>query len=278
MPHIEDCWKGNRRLVFMPKISTAPGEEPTLRGFYHGCGFNSAGMMFGGGCGWQLAQWVVQGRPELDMFGYDVRRFSPHLTRNPVWIRQRRSELSLSILSLHPPSLFSFPLVEDSLVRFLCYWAILFFLFKSMLVGCLWARLRFIDFYTISFCFNLFLHFWGTGFCRCVLQFEFLFCVRHQPSWFSFNWFWSVFFVTGLGWIFLSFFFLFLALFGQWVLPLRSLVFFFVWVYISIFASSQFIKVITNNLLGVTNMSSWYRWFLKHSFQIFTGFSSFFFA
>ena len=127
MPHIEDCWKGNRRLVFMPKISTAPGEEPTLRGFYHGCGFNSAGMMFGGGCGWQLAQWVVQGRPELDMFGYDVRRFSPHLTRNPVWIRQRRSELSLSILSLHPPSLFSFPLVEDSLVRFLCYWAILFF-------------------------------------------------------------------------------------------------------------------------------------------------------
>jgi len=30
------------------------GEEPTLRGFYHGCGFNSAGMMFGGGCGWQL--------------------------------------------------------------------------------------------------------------------------------------------------------------------------------------------------------------------------------
>ena len=57
---------------------------------------------------------------------------------------------------------------------------------------------------------------------------------------------------------------------------MRSLVFFFVWVYISIFASSQFIKVITNNLLGVTTMSSWYRWFLKHSFQIFTGFSSFF--
>lgn len=39
------------------------GEEPTLRGFYHGCGFNSAGMMFGGGCGWQLVRFAF-----LDQF------------------------------------------------------------------------------------------------------------------------------------------------------------------------------------------------------------------
>lgn len=68
------------------------GEEPTVRGFYHGCGFNSAGMMFGGGCGWQLAKWVIQGRPDFDMYGYDIRRFSPDLTRNATWIRQRSHE------------------------------------------------------------------------------------------------------------------------------------------------------------------------------------------
>ena len=46
------------------------GEDPRVRGFFHGVGFNSAGMMLGGGCGDQLAKWVVNGRPDLDMYGY----------------------------------------------------------------------------------------------------------------------------------------------------------------------------------------------------------------
>nr|CAG4644567.1 EOG090X014D [Leptodora kindtii] len=77
---------------FTPDHKPLLGEEPTVRGFYHGCGFNSAGMMFGGGCGWQLAKWVIQGRPDFDMYGYDIRRFSPDLTRNATWIRQRSHE------------------------------------------------------------------------------------------------------------------------------------------------------------------------------------------
>ena len=32
--------------------------------------------MLGGGCGDAIAQWVVKGRPDLDMFGYDVRRWA----------------------------------------------------------------------------------------------------------------------------------------------------------------------------------------------------------
>ena len=68
------------------------GEEPTLRGFYHGCGFNSAGMMFGGGCGLQLAKWVVEGTPDLDMYSWDISRFNRKLTGNNSWIRQRSHE------------------------------------------------------------------------------------------------------------------------------------------------------------------------------------------
>ena len=49
------------------------GEAPELRGFYHGCGFNSAGIMLAGGCGRELAHWVVNGHPQLDMYGYDIR-------------------------------------------------------------------------------------------------------------------------------------------------------------------------------------------------------------
>ena len=29
----------------------------------------------GGGCGAELASWITSGRPQLDMFGYDIRCF-----------------------------------------------------------------------------------------------------------------------------------------------------------------------------------------------------------
>ncbi|EEC14571.1 sarcosine dehydrogenase, putative [Ixodes scapularis] len=31
-------------------------------------------MNGGGGCGRELAAWVLQGRPNLDMYAYDIRR------------------------------------------------------------------------------------------------------------------------------------------------------------------------------------------------------------
>uniref|UniRef100_A0ACB8EZZ2 Uncharacterized protein n=1 Tax=Sphaerodactylus townsendi TaxID=933632 RepID=A0ACB8EZZ2_9SAUR len=33
-------------------------------------------MMLGGGCGKELAHWIVHGRPEKDMYGYDIRKHS----------------------------------------------------------------------------------------------------------------------------------------------------------------------------------------------------------
>ncbi|KAA8584213.1 hypothetical protein FQN60_007998, partial [Etheostoma spectabile] len=68
------------------------GEAPEVRGFYLGCGFNSAGMMLGGGCGRELAHWIIHGRPEKDMYGYDIRRFHNSLTDNTRWIRERSHE------------------------------------------------------------------------------------------------------------------------------------------------------------------------------------------
>lgn len=34
----------------------------------------SPGMMLGGGCGRELAHWIIHGRPEKDMYGYDIRQ------------------------------------------------------------------------------------------------------------------------------------------------------------------------------------------------------------
>ncbi|XP_049629706.1 sarcosine dehydrogenase, mitochondrial [Suncus etruscus] len=77
---------------FTPDHKPLMGEAPELRGFFLGCGFNSAGMMLGGGCGQELAHWVVHGRPEKDMYGYDIRRFHHSLTDHPRWIRERSHE------------------------------------------------------------------------------------------------------------------------------------------------------------------------------------------
>jgi sarcosine dehydrogenase len=49
------------------------GEDPRLHGMYHNCGYNSSGMMLAGGCAVQIAQWIVNGRPDLHMFSYDIR-------------------------------------------------------------------------------------------------------------------------------------------------------------------------------------------------------------
>ena len=69
---------GVKSTVCGPESFTADhkplmGEAPELRGFFHGCGFNSSGIMLAGGCGRELAHWVVDGHPQLDMYGYDIR-------------------------------------------------------------------------------------------------------------------------------------------------------------------------------------------------------------
>lgn len=77
---------------FTPDHKPLMGEAPELRGFFLGCGFNSAGMMLGGGCGQELAHWIVHGRPEKDMYSYDIRRFHHSLTDHACWIRERSHE------------------------------------------------------------------------------------------------------------------------------------------------------------------------------------------
>uniref|UniRef100_A0A8D2LDF7 Sarcosine dehydrogenase, mitochondrial n=2 Tax=Varanus komodoensis TaxID=61221 RepID=A0A8D2LDF7_VARKO len=88
---------GIKSTVCGPESFTADhkplmGEAPELRGFFLGCGFNSAGMMLGGGCGKELAHWIIHGHPEKDMYSYDIRRFHCSLTSNKCWIRERSHE------------------------------------------------------------------------------------------------------------------------------------------------------------------------------------------
>jgi hypothetical protein len=45
-----------------------------------------------GGCGRELATWITEGRPSLDMHGYDISRFWRPLANNTGWIKERSHE------------------------------------------------------------------------------------------------------------------------------------------------------------------------------------------
>lgn len=77
---------------FTPDHKPLMGPDIHLNGLYHHCGFNSAGMMFGGGCAEQLALWIIHGKPDLPMFHFDVQRFTKEQKHNRKWAIERSHE------------------------------------------------------------------------------------------------------------------------------------------------------------------------------------------
>ncbi|MBI3975475.1 MAG: FAD-dependent oxidoreductase [Armatimonadetes bacterium] len=72
---------GIRKLINGPDGFTADGEfllgeAPDVRGFFVAGG--SPGIATGGGVGKVLAEWIIEGRPSLDLWRADVRRFGVH--------------------------------------------------------------------------------------------------------------------------------------------------------------------------------------------------------
>ena len=60
--------------AFTPDNEFILGESP-VRGFFVAAGFCAHGIAGAGGIGQQLAQWIVNGEPELDLWKMDIRRF-----------------------------------------------------------------------------------------------------------------------------------------------------------------------------------------------------------
>lgn len=77
---------------FTPDNKPLVGPDPSLNGFFHACGFSSSGMMLGGGVGNQIAIWLDEGSPKLDMFAHDITRFTPSSVLNDKFIRDKVSE------------------------------------------------------------------------------------------------------------------------------------------------------------------------------------------
>ena len=50
------------------------GEAPNLRGFFVAAGFNSLGILSGGGVGHVMAQWIAHGNAPMDVWSVNIRR------------------------------------------------------------------------------------------------------------------------------------------------------------------------------------------------------------
>lgn len=76
---------------FTPDGNFILGAAPECANMFVGAGFNAFGIASGGGAGWVLAQWVVDGEAPLDLWVVDIRRFS-NLHRSRDWVRERTLE------------------------------------------------------------------------------------------------------------------------------------------------------------------------------------------
>lgn len=77
---------------FTPDHKPLVGPQPGVNGFFQACGFNSMGMMLGGGIAREVATWICEGSAELDLFSFDVARFHPDTLSDSRWVLDRTHE------------------------------------------------------------------------------------------------------------------------------------------------------------------------------------------
>jgi 4-methylaminobutanoate oxidase (formaldehyde-forming) len=87
---------GVRQMVNGPESFTPDGNfilgvAPECANMFVGAGFNAFGIASGGGAGWVLAQWVVDGEAPLDLWAVDIRRFAG-MHRDRQWVLDRTLE------------------------------------------------------------------------------------------------------------------------------------------------------------------------------------------
>ncbi len=76
---------------FTPDGNFILGAAPECKNMFVGAGFNAFGIASGGGAGWVLAQWVVDGEAPLDLWVVDIRRFAG-MHRDRQWVCDRTVE------------------------------------------------------------------------------------------------------------------------------------------------------------------------------------------
>jgi len=103
VPALEHC--GIKDIVNGP-IPYAPDGSPLIgpawgmRNVWINEG-HSFGITAAGGAGWQLAEWIVEGEPGIDMLGVDPRRFGAYTSKR--YLVQKNEETYRNVFTIHFP-------------------------------------------------------------------------------------------------------------------------------------------------------------------------------
>jgi glycine cleavage system T protein len=95
------------RMINGPEAFTPDGEfvlgESNVRGFFVAAGFCAHGIAGAGGVGKVIAEWIVDGAPELDVWKMDIRRFGGHYASRR-FARDRAYEVYATYYDIHYPN------------------------------------------------------------------------------------------------------------------------------------------------------------------------------
>jgi dimethylglycine dehydrogenase len=103
VPALEGC--GIKDIINGP-ISYTPDGSPLigpawgLRNVWLNEG-HSFGITAAGGSGWQLAEWIVEGEPGIDMLAADPRRFGPYTSKR--YVTKKNEETYHEVFTIHFP-------------------------------------------------------------------------------------------------------------------------------------------------------------------------------
>ena len=90
----------NGAICYTPDGSPIVGPAWDHKNFWLNEG-HSFGITAAGGAGWQLAEWIVEGEPTIDMLGVDPRRFGDYATKS--YLRVKNEEAYASVFVIHFP-------------------------------------------------------------------------------------------------------------------------------------------------------------------------------
>jgi dimethylglycine dehydrogenase len=90
----------NGAIAYTPDGSPIVGPAPGLKNFWLNEG-HSFGVTAAGGAGWQLAEWMVDGEPTIDMLGVDPRRFGPYAQTG--YLTEKNEEAYAKVFTVHYP-------------------------------------------------------------------------------------------------------------------------------------------------------------------------------
>ena len=95
------------KLINGPEAFTPDNEfilgESAVRGFFVAAGFCAHGIAGAGGMGREMAHWIIDGQPELDLWKMDLRRFGRQYS-SQAYSLSRTSEVYSTYYDIHYPN------------------------------------------------------------------------------------------------------------------------------------------------------------------------------